>query len=170
MALQPNWSLATRNPQTLLIYQSLSWNLIDLTTKIYPKSVPPSPICITISSIQPLSIAWTTAMVFKMTSLLTLLSPSIHRIHNPDHFITHCLKPFKVYLCIQIKWALSYPSSSVMFPAESILSTQHCQVPGSFLLRNHSMCRQFPWPEMAPLSPIWIGWKWDPISFSKLFS
>lgn len=102
------------------------------------------------SSTQPLSLTCTSAMVFKMTSLPIPLSPSIHCIHHLNHLIICCLKPLKVYVftqmserstfhSISIKWALSYSSNPVMYPVESVLSTQHCQVPGSFLWKKHSI-------------------------------
>lgn len=92
---------------------------------------------ISVSSTQPPCLTWATAVVFKMTSLLSLLSPSVHCTHNPNNLIICCLKPFKVFLCTQIKWALSYPSNPVMYPVESVLSTQHCQLAGSFLRKKH---------------------------------
>lgn len=172
MALQSNWSFTPEIHRHFSASPSvnLSQNLIGLTIKIYPQFSPLfSPICIGISSTQPPSLTRTTAMVFQMTSLLILLSPSIHRIHNLDHFVIGCLKPFKVYLCMQMKWALSYPSNPAMFPAESVLSTQHCQVRGSFLLRNHPIVWTVAMAWTTPLHPIWAGWKWDLLPFSKPF-
>lgn len=138
MILQLNWLFAPESHRCFSTSPpiNLSPNLTELTTKIYPKFVPllsPS----VLVSVQP-NLNYCNG--FPNNLPVYSPAPSIHHIHNPHHFIVVCLKPFKVYMWIQIKWALSYPSNPAMFPAESVLSTQHCQacqVWGSFLLRNH---------------------------------
>ena len=132
----------TRNPETLCnitFYHSITipnrfdhQNLFQICPLFFPISVG-------ITSTQPASLTWTTVIVFKMMSLLIRLSASIHYKHNPDHSIICCLKPFKVYHCTHMKWALSYLSSPVPSPLVSVLSTQHCQVSRSLWLRNQAV-------------------------------